>query len=50
MNILCTLEEVNGVVFDWCRGKRKKIRSKSEKYAVKKTTHDEFSSDNDDYQ
>lgn len=50
MNIICTLDELIGCGFDWCRSKRKKIRAKSEKYVVKKTTHDEFSSDNDDYQ
>ena len=42
--------EALGYGFDFCRSRRKKLRSKSKKYEVTKALHLEFDVDNEDYQ
>ena len=41
--------EAIGYGFDFCRSRRKKLRSKSKKYTVTKAIHAEFDPDNEDY-
>ena len=50
MDLSDLLGEAVGYGFDFCRSRRKKLRSKSKKYTVTKQLHLEFSTDNEDYE
>ena len=49
MDISDLFGEALGYGFDFCRSRRKKLRSKSKKYTVTKELHKEFDVDNEDY-